>query len=249
MKNFKYFSGNFKHDVHGCKLLTFFKPGDMNLNKIYNLIKENEINFTPSALLYVAQKCNELQSVSVVIPSGNIFSNEVELLIDRALHRIEKESVSFNLNTGKYTGHFLPQSEPDPHIQFVFHALQEKPARVVVKCRQFVQILDLVFRAYANNLPTILSICSSMSDNKLLLEKCKIKFGDKIVELINEAVFEKLKHLRPTDYKTFELELLQKVKNYFNKYVTDGAKEFDLLLRNIKLKHKTKRKLMEDLKL
>ena len=59
---FQYFSGEFQHQVCNLYLLKFFEENDENLSRLFGLIKQNEANYTPDALLYIAGKWKQNQS-------------------------------------------------------------------------------------------------------------------------------------------------------------------------------------------
>lgn len=235
-----FFSGKFQHDVDSCQLLIFFNPGDENYTKAVGLIRENAANFTPAALLHVAQKQMDHPSETEQVPLGNIFSTEVELFINCALHRIGMENKS---NDFYISDRNLLYGTPNSDVQWVFKAFLEKPADVVAKSRQFFDVLNLMQETFSNDLQTILSLFSSIESKEPLLEKCKLRFGERIVQLVNKSLFEVLNHINHNSYGRI-LQQLETVQEYYVKYVNDGPNAFKLMLSNMKRVYKTKRKLI-----
>ena len=242
----KYFSEKCTHDVNGCKILTCVNESEINLDFFFGLIQENQINFTPSALLFIAQMFKKFQSGSAQIPTGSIFSKEVEWLVEMALLSLERNPEASPFSLGRYSGQFLPENKPNPQIQFVFETLKEKPASEVVQSKQFGRLLHLILQAFPNDFQTILSLCSTVADQQPLLDKCKRKFGGKITQLITEGAMQKIRNLKHSCYTAFKMDL-SKVKEYFSLYVYSGDKAYKKLLKKIKHEHKTKMKLLVDL--
>ena len=235
-----FFSGKFQHDVDSCQLLVFFGTGDATYNRAVGLIRENAANFTPAALLHVAHKQMENQSDSERIPLGNIFSNEVELFVNCALHRIGVEN---KVDTHYYGDKNLLSGTPNVDVQWVFKALLEKSADVVAKSRQFSELLDLLGETFSNDLQTILSLLSCIEDRQPLLEKCRTRFGPRIVELVNRSLFDVLSHINHSSYGRI-LQQLETTYGYYTKYVTDGRDEFKRMLSKMTRVYKTKKKLI-----
>ena len=235
-----FFSRKFQHDIDSCQLLIFFTPGDENYMNAVGLIRNNAANYTPAALLHVARKQMAHQSETEQIPPGNIFSTEVELFINCALHRIGMENKS---DYHYMNGRDLLWGTPNFDIQWVFKVFSEKPAAVVAKSRQFADFLDLMVETFSNDLQTILSLFSSVENQPLLLEKCKSRLGEKIIELVNKSLFEVLSHINHNSYSRI-LQQLQTVHSYYKKYVINGQIAFKELLSKMKRVYKTKKKLV-----
>ena len=235
----KFFSGKFQHEVDSCQLLVFFYADDKNYNKAVGLIRENAANYTPAALLHVAKKQMNKPPERERIPPGNIFSNEVELFINCALHRIgvENKSDVFLSSRNVLSG------SPNSDVQWVFEVLKEKPAETVAKSRQFADLLDLLLETFSNDLQTILSLFANVENRGPLLEKCKKRFGERIVHLVNKSVFEVLHHINHNSYSRI-LQQLETVHDHYIKYVIDGRNEFKQMLSNMKRVYKTKKKLI-----
>ena len=243
-----FLSKDVKHDLRDLLVLKFFRHGDKNLIKIFSLIKANQANYTPAALLHVAQKWKQNQYYSVQINSTNLFSHEVENLITYALQGIAKEAkedhsgASFN----RHHGFFLPSYNPYSDVQWVFQSFLEKPTTVVVKSKQWLLMLDFIQKAFSEDLPTILSLFSCLEDHKLLVQKCRTKFGENVVKMINQSVVYGLDNIHNRQYNNF-LEDLKKAKEYFTKCANKGLQEFRQLLKKIKQERKNKKKLMDGL--
>lgn len=235
-----FFSGKFQHDVDSCQLLIFFTPGESDYTRAVGLIRANAANFTPTALLHVARKQMEHQPETEHIPSGNIFSSEVELFINLALHRIGME---IKTDTYYFSDRGLLQGTPNTNVQWVFEAFLKKPPDVVAKSRQFVDLLDLLLQTFANDLHTILLLFSCVESKEPLLEKCRLKFGERIVELVNKSVFQVLNHINHSSYNRI-LQELETIRIYFVRYVVDGQNAFREMLGNMKRGFKTKKKLI-----
>ena len=238
---FEFFSGKFEHDAQDLQMLKFFKDGDENLNKIFTLVKKNEVNYTPAALLFVAKKWMQNQSHTLKIPHGNLYSSEVEFLITRALQRLTQDQKS-NDSISRH-GYFLPSNSPNSHIQWVFQTFLDKPANVIAKSDQWLRVMDLIQETFSDDLPTVLSLCSSLENQKPLLKKCKSRFGEKVVQSINKAMLDRLDNIQHKQYDCFVSDL-QKVKEYYTKCVTKGLEAFKLLLRNLKQEQKKKKKFV-----
>ena len=82
-----FLSKDVKHVLRDLLVLKFFRHGDKNLIKIFSLIKANQANYTPVALLHIAQKWKQNQYYSIQIKPTNLFSHDVETLITYASHR------------------------------------------------------------------------------------------------------------------------------------------------------------------
>ena len=244
---FEFFSGKFQHEVNNLQMLKFFEDGDEVLNKVFILIKENEVNYSARGLLYIAQKWRQNQSDSLQLPCDNIFSSDVEFLISCALRRIGLEHRADGLcRIEHFYGNFLPLDRPNSDIQWVFQTFLEKPTSVVVKSDQFTHILDLIHEAFSSDLPTILSLCSHLQKRKSLQQKCKSRFGEKVLQSITKAVFETLEKLQGKHYGSF-LRELERVKEYYSMCVNDGLEAFKLLLEKVQEKYKRKRKLIAEM--
>ena len=238
-------SGKFQHDVRSCELLTFLIPGDKFFGKTVGLIRENIANFTPEAVLFVAKLYRNHQvTLSEKIPSGKVFSNDVECLVKNALTCLCTGKKPCHSQLSSWRGSFLPCSKPYEQILWVFKAFSEKPEKVMVKCRQFTDILAVVRDVFSDDLPTIVAICSSVEDQKLLHEKCKSVFAERIHQLINDLVFEKLNNITHKRYKEFVTDL-ETIQGYFAQYVPEGQQAFVKLVNDIKRGHKSKRKLID----
>ena len=244
---FHYFSGEFQHQAHNLHLLKFFKENDENLSRLFGLIKQNETNYTPDALLYIAGKWKQSQSDKVQIPHGNLFSDDVEFLITCALQQIAKESGQDSIKVSAYDGSFLPRDSPNSDIQWVFKTMQEKPVTAVAKCDQFHRILALIDEAFSNDIPTILSLCTVLSKNKVLHQKCKSKFGKNVIQLIDEAAFKKLENIQAKQYWSFVRDL-EKAQEYYKMCAAGGLDSFKQLLIKIQKQEKRKRRLIADMK-
>ena len=233
-----FFARKFVHDVDSCSLLVFFSPGDRNYNKAIGLIRKNAANYTPSALLHVARQLMEHQEESGEIPLGNCFSNEVELFINFALHRLEVGNKAVYMSERN-----VLFGEPNADIQWVFRVFTDMPVGLVAKSRQFVDFLDLVSKTFSNDVQTILSLFKTVEIRPSLLEKCKSKLGQLVIDLINKSVLGVLDHVNHNSYARI-LQELDTVHVYYRKYVLEGEKAFKDLLLRIKRVYKTKKKLI-----
>ena len=243
---FQYFSGEFQHQVSNLHLLKFFKENDENLSRLFGLIKQNEANYTPDALLYIAGKWKQTQSDKVQIPHGNLFSDDVEFLITCALQRIAKEHDQDSIKVSTYDGSFLPRECPNSDVQWVFKTMQEKPATAVAKGDQFHRVLALIHEAFSNDIPTILSLCNVLPKTKVLHQKCKSKFGKNVIQLIDEAAFKKLESIQAKQYWS-SVRDLEKAQEYY-KMCAGGLDSFWQLLIKIQKQQKKKRRLIADMK-
>ena len=240
---FDYFSGAFPHDAHSHLLLKLFENGTENLPKAFDIISKNSENYTSSALLQIASKHFEmLKSESEKLLSGNVFNDYVEAAITCALKKKEPKSESHRSSNGE----IFPSEKADPNIQWVFQAFLFQPARAVAKSQQFKDIISLVFEAYKDDIQTILSLFDHIKSQKILLGKCKPLFGHTVVELITKHTHDTLELLRPNKYKMFMTEL-EKVQSYFGRFVVKGQNAFENLLKEIKRKHMSKKKLLADI--
>ena len=246
---FQYFSGEFQHKVSNLHLLRFFKENDENLSRLFGLIKQNEANYTPDALLYIAGKWKQSQSEKVQIPHGNLFSDDVEFLITCALQRIAKEHGQDSIKVSTYDGSFLPRDSPNSDIQWVFKTMQENPATAVAKSDQFHRVLALIDEAFSNDIPTILSLCTVLSKNKVLHQKCKSKFGKNVIQLIDEAAFKKLESIQAKQYWSLSfVQDLVKAQEYYKMCASGGLDSFKQLLIKIQKQEKRMRRLIANQK-
>ena len=240
-------SGEFQHDVKSCEILTFFKLGDNYFDQAVTLIRDNIDNFTPEAVLFVAKMCREHQTaLSERIPSGEVFSRDVERFVKGALKRLMTGKKPCHSIPSPSNRSCLPSSCPHEQIEWIFEAFTEKPPKDVVRCKQFKDILTLVREVFADDLPTILSICACVENETLLLTKCTSVFGKRIIQLVHDCVFEKWRSVGNRRYDEL-LTDLGIIQNHLVKYVCNGREVFIKLIGEIKLLHNTKRKLLAEL--
>ena len=116
----------------------------------------------------------------------------------------------------------------------------------MAKSQQFKDTISLVFEAYKDDIQTIISLFDHINSQKILLGKCKPLFWHTILELITKHTHDTLELLRPNKYKMFMTEL-EKVQSYFGRFVVNGQNAFENLLKEIKRKHKSKKKLLADI--
>ena len=243
-----FFSDQFSHGVNSCLLLKLFPRGDVNLTKAYSIISENSAFYSSGALLQVAYEHSEMskseQSIEY-LPAGHVFSEYAERAIICALKKKDKHISDSAPRRGK--GRIFPLENPDSNIQWVFRAFLDKPARAVVKSQQFKDITSLVAEAYNDDIKTILSLFECVKSHKIILDKCKLLLGLSIVGLVTAHTHDALKLIKHVYYKEFLAEL-ERVQEYFCAYVVGGEKAFKNLLKEIKLKYKTKAKLLDNIK-
>ena len=82
-------------------------------------------------------------------------------------------------------------------------------------------MFDFIHKAFSEDLPTILSLFSCLEDRKLLVQKCRTTFGEKVVKMINQSVVYRLDNIHNKQYNNF-LEDLKKVKEYFTRCAIKG---------------------------
>ena len=240
---FEYLKGNFEHTAGSCRVLEFFKQSDENLKGAFNAVMRNKDSYTPDALLYVAEVYTRNETLSKTTPPGKIFSKQVEEIIKIALKRLSQENKPQSFSPSRHSGHFLPNVFARREVEWVFKTFLEKPANMVVKCHQFDEIMSLAVDAFSNDLTTMMAICSNVKSEDLILNKCKILFGEHMIQIVKSRIFERLVVLRPKYYGDFNRQM-RYVEEYFTAYTVDGRAAYDQLCVDIKQKHKTKRKLM-----
>ena len=243
---YEYLRGNFKHTADSCRVIDLFKQNDEHLEGALAEAMRNKDNYTPGALLYVAEMYHTKQSMK--IPEDLIFSKQVEEAIIIALKGmfLDKNTEDFS-NSRSWTldGRFLPYGAAciRREVEWVFKGLLAKPAIMVENCYQFEEIMSLAVETFSDDLNTMVAICSLSADS--ILDKCKDLFGEHIIRSVRSRIFEKLAVLRnrPRVYEEFNRQM-RCVEEYFSSYTVDGKAAYEQLCMDIKRKHKRKRKLM-----
>ena len=244
---FEYLRGNFEHTADSCKVIEIFKQNDEHLEWALAEVMRNKDNYTPEALLHVAEMYHRNVTQSMRIPTDLIFSQQVEEAIIIAL-----KGMFLNKNTQnspdndfcEYSGRFLPNSyDKRRDVEWVFKALLDKPPNMVENCYQFERIMSLTAEAFSDDLNIMLAICSQSADSNL--NKCKILFGEHIIRTVRSRLFGKMAvlHNRPRVHREF-IQEMECVERYFSSYTVDGRAAYEQLLMDIKQKYKRKRKLM-----
>ena len=246
-----YFSGAFEHTVDSCLLLKLFIEDAESLGKIYEVIYLNSDYFSSSALLKVAEMSIEQNIKGLIDQSEKLFSNFAEKVIILALKRTGQENKSVKPAMSSYSGKgnncTIFSKIPDPHIQWVFLTLQNGATETIANYQQLYSLIIQIRETYADDLSTILSLMSSVENQPLLFEKCKLTFGERIIELASNALLQAADSLMPRYYKPFKADL-DKVWEFFTKYVVDGYEAFKVLLNDIQRKLKRRKRLVADLK-
>ena len=244
---FEYLRGNFEHTADSCKVIEFFNQNDGHLEWALAEVMRNKDNYTPEALLYVAEMYHRNVTQSMKIPTDLIFSQQVEEAIIIAL-----KGMILNKNTHdspdndfcEYRGSFLPYAyDRRRNVEWVFKALLDKPADMIENCYQFEKIMSLTAKTFSDDVDMMVAICSQSADSNL--NKCKIMFGEHIIRTVRSRLFAKMAvlHNRPRVHREFIQEMVC-VERYFSSYTVDGRAAYEQLLMDIKQKYKRKRKLM-----
>lgn len=152
----------------------------------------------------------------------------------------EKEKNRYGFQYRRWHSNYstIFSDQPDPKILLVCETILKDTSVLTVKFQQFIDILNLIRDVCTDDFQTVLSVCSYVEK-----KFCQPIFGDTIVAWARTVLFDASEYITPKHYKTFK-EDIDKVQEYFVKYVEDGTQAFIALLNDIKGHHKTKKALI-----
>ncbi|XP_021378864.1 uncharacterized protein LOC110466602 isoform X2 [Mizuhopecten yessoensis] len=238
----RYFEAPFKHDEECSEFLKFFHVGVLRHEALQKVIFNNK-NYTPTALLLLA-KIEHDEMESFTLPFGDIFSENVFLLIQQAFKRLRE----LNENSGEDLE--TPFSvDLRVHLLWFFEKIADcdkcgNYGNDIVTGSQFSTVMDDIATTIRNDSQLLVSFFNEMKKSEPLLKRAKQVLGEHLIGSYRRRFQTRLRTCGRSSYE-YVLQEMKEARNHCIQYVDKGSAVFKSdVTDNIRRLHRGKKRFL-----
>ncbi|XP_060070349.1 uncharacterized protein LOC132550321 [Ylistrum balloti] len=239
----KYFEAPYKHDEECSEFLRFVHDRALRQDALQKVIY-NYKNYTPTALLLLA-KIEHNESESSILPYGDIFSENVFLLIQQAFRRLREISNESNEEVETFS------VDLRVHLLWFFEKISDcgkfgtNYGNDIVKGSQFSTIMDDLAKTIRNDSQLLVSFFSEMKKSRPLFDRAKQVLGEHLIGNYQRRFQKRLRTCGRCSYE-YVLQEMKEARNHCVQYVDNGSALFKRnVTDSIRRLHRGKKKFLQ----
>ncbi|XP_069126400.1 uncharacterized protein [Argopecten irradians] len=237
----RYFEAGFKHDEECSEFLRFLPFGALRQDALQKVIYNN-MNYTPTALLLLAKITHD-EMDSSTLPFGDLFSENVFLLIQQAFRRLREPNNGNDAIADTDTAFSV---DLRVHLLWFFGKIAECGyGDDIVKGSQFPTIMDDIATTIRNDSQLLVSFFSEMKKSEPLFDHARHVLGEHLIGSYQRRFQSRLRTCGRCSYE-YVLQEMKEARNNCMQYVDNGGALFKRnVTEHVRRLHRGKKKFLQ----